>query len=177
LDSARLKESFARVAMHGDEVPLFFFSDLFLRYPEVRDLFPVSMTAQRERFVRALSTIVADVENLAGLTAFLQGLGRDHRKFGATAKHFEPFGVSLLATLAHFSGQHWTPALAADWKAAYGLVAQVMMDAAAQDEKRNPPYWEATVLSHEVRSYDISVIRVVTLERLSYVAGQSVHVE
>jgi hypothetical protein len=41
----RLKENFARVAMHGDEVALFFCSDLFLRHPETRDMFPVSMAA------------------------------------------------------------------------------------------------------------------------------------
>jgi hypothetical protein len=34
--------------MHGDAVPLFFYADLFLRHPETRDLFPVSMAAQRD---------------------------------------------------------------------------------------------------------------------------------
>jgi hemoglobin-like flavoprotein len=43
LDVARLRESFGRVAMHGDEVPLYFYSDLFLKHPEVRDMFPISM--------------------------------------------------------------------------------------------------------------------------------------
>jgi hypothetical protein len=47
LDGQRLKDSFARVAMHGDAMPLFFFSDLFLRHPECRDLFPVSMAVMR----------------------------------------------------------------------------------------------------------------------------------
>ena len=47
MDIVRLRESFARVAMHGDELPLFFYSDLFIKHPEVRDLFPVSMAAQR----------------------------------------------------------------------------------------------------------------------------------
>lgn len=31
----------------GDEVPLFFYSHLFLSHPEVRQMFPVSMAAQR----------------------------------------------------------------------------------------------------------------------------------
>ena len=33
MDVARLKSSFARIAMHGDEVPLHFYSDLFLKHP------------------------------------------------------------------------------------------------------------------------------------------------
>ncbi len=177
MDAARLRESFARVAMHGDEVALFFYSDLFVRHPEIRDKFPVSMAAQRDHLLQALARIVSDVENSDQLMVFLQGLGRDHRKFGTLAGHYEPFGASLLATLAHFSGEHWTPELDADWQAAYGLVAQVMTEAAAADEKVNPAFWAATVLSHELRTFDTAVFRVATLERLDYLPGQSVALE
>jgi NAD(P)H-flavin reductase/hemoglobin-like flavoprotein len=177
LDTARLKESFARVAMHGDEVALFFFSDLFLRYPETRDLFPVSMAAQRDHLLQALARIVALMGDAEQLTAYLQELGRAHRKYGTVPDHYEPVGSSLITTLAHFSGDAWTPELAADWHAAYGLVAQVMTDAAAEDAKTSPPFWEATVLSHEMRTFDTAVFRVVTLDPLSYLPGQSVAVE
>jgi NAD(P)H-flavin reductase len=177
LDTARLKESFARVAMHGDEVALFFYSDLFLRHPEVRDLFPVSMAAQRDHLLTALARIVADVDNAEQLAPLLKALGRDHRKFGALAGHYEPVGASLLATLAHFSGRDWTTELAADWLAAYRLVAKIMNDAAAEDEKVNPPFWEATVISHEMRSFDTAVFRVVTMDNFDFRPGQSVGIE
>lgn len=177
MDTARLKESFARVAMHGDEVALFFYSDLFLRHPQIRDMFPVSMAAQRDHLLQALATIVSDVENTDQLTTYLQALGRDHRKFGTLTAHYDLLGTSFLATLAHFSGPEWTPELAAEWQAAYGLIAQVMIRAAADDEKVNPPFWDATVLSHEVRTFDTSVFRVVTLDTLNYVPGQSVGIE
>ena len=68
MDIVRLRESFARVAMHGDELPLFFYSDLFIKHPEVRDLFPVSMEAQRGHLVGALVKVVSQVDNLAELT-------------------------------------------------------------------------------------------------------------
>jgi NAD(P)H-flavin reductase/hemoglobin-like flavoprotein len=177
LDTARLKESFARVAMHGDEVALFFYSDLFLRHPEVRDLFPVSMASQRHHLLTALGRIVADVDNAEQLVPYLKALGRDHRKFGALAGHYEPVGASLLATLAHFSGSDWTPELAADWQAAYGVVSRTMSEAAAEDEKLNPPFWEATVLSHEMRTFETSVFRVVTMDYLDFRPGQSVGIE
>src|ERR1700733_13670752 len=76
LDIVRLRESFARVAMHGDEVPLFFYSDLFT----------ISMEAQRGHLVNSLVKIVSQVDNLEELRVFLSGLGRDHRKFGAMAE-------------------------------------------------------------------------------------------
>jgi NAD(P)H-flavin reductase/hemoglobin-like flavoprotein len=177
VDAARLKQNFAHVTRHGDEVGLFFYSRLFLDHPEFRDMFPVSMTAQRDRLVSALGRIVSDVDNLDRIRPFLEGLGRDHRKFGAVAGHFESLGVSLLATLAYFSGPDWTPGLEADWRAAYGLVAQIMIDAAAQDEQVHPAYWDATVLFHERRSVDTAVFRVTTLEELGYLPGQSVALE
>jgi hemoglobin-like flavoprotein len=103
VDPGTLRASFARVAMHGDAVALFFYSDLFLRHPETRELFPVSMAVTRDRLINALGRIVADADRLDELTPFLRQLGRDHRKFGALADHFGPVGESLLATLAHFS--------------------------------------------------------------------------
>jgi hemoglobin-like flavoprotein len=98
--------------MHGDELPLFIYSDLFIKHPEVRDLFPISMAAQRGHLVDALVKIVAQVDSVDALTTFLQGLGRDHRKFGAVSEHYAAVGDSLLTTLEHFSGPSWTPSLA-----------------------------------------------------------------
>jgi len=176
LDVVRLRESFARVAMHGDELPLFFYSDLFIKHPEVRDLFPVSMAAQRGNFVDALMKIVSQVDRVDDLTEFLQGLGRDHRRFGAVAGHYEAVGASLLATLEHFSGPAWTPELAADWQAAYDLIGSVMTAAAAADEQR-PAWWRGTVVAHERRAFDVSVLTVRPEPRLDYQPGQSVAIE
>ena len=177
LDVARLRESFAHVAMHGDELPLFFYSDLFIKHPETRDLFPVSMAAQRGHLVDALVKIVSQVDKVDELTAFLQGLGRDHRKFGAVAEHYEAVGASLLVTLEHFSGPAWTPELAADWKAAYGLIGSIMTAAAAADEQLQPAWWRGTVVAHERRAFDVSVLLVRPEPRLDYLPGQSVAIE
>ena len=176
MDERRLKESFERVGAHGDEVALFFYSHLFLGHPELRDMFPVSMAAQRDRLLQALGRIVSDVGNLDSLVPFLTDLGRDHRKFGVTAEHYPAVGASLLAALTHFSGSAWNSQLAADWAAAYGVIAEVMIGAAAQDE-RNPPWWDATIVGHERRTCDIAVLKVSTKQPLPYLPGQSVAME
>jgi NAD(P)H-flavin reductase/hemoglobin-like flavoprotein len=177
VDVARLRENFAQVAAHGDELPLFFYSDLFIKHPEVRDMFPVSMAAQRGHLVDALVKIVSHVDNAEALTAFLQALGRDHRKFGAAAEHYEAVGASLLATLEHFSGPDWTPELAAEWQAAYELIGSVMIAAAQADEQARPPWWRGTVVAHERRAFDVSVLFVQPEPRLDYMPGQSVAIE
>ena len=177
LDVVRLRESFAHVAMHGDEVPLFFYSDLFIKRPDVRELFPVSMAAQRGHLVNALVKIVSQVDSVNDLTAFLQALGRDHRKFGAVAEHYDAVGASLLATLEHFSGPAWTPELADDWKAAYELIGSVMTAAARADEQLRPPWWRGTVVAYERRAFDVSVLSVRPEPRMDYLPGQSVAIE
>jgi NAD(P)H-flavin reductase/hemoglobin-like flavoprotein len=176
VDTQRLKDSFAKVAASGDEVPLYFYSHLFLCHPETRDLFPVSMTAQRDRLVTALARVVSDVDRLDALVPFLQQLGKDHRKFGTLEGHYPAVGASLIATLAHFSGDDWTPELAADWAAAYGIVAETMIEA-ARSASNEPAWWDAKVVAHEQRTFDIGVLRVQPQTPLEYVPGQSVSIE
>ena len=179
LDVVRLRESFAHVAMHGDELPLFFYSDLFIKHPEVRELFPVSMAAQRGHLVDALVKIVSQVGSVNELAAFLQGLGRDHRKFGAVTEHYDSVGASLLATLEHFSGPDWTrrSVVAADWKAAYELIGSIMTTAASADEELQPPWWVGTVVACERKAFDVSVLLVRPEPRMDYRPGQSVAIE
>jgi NAD(P)H-flavin reductase/hemoglobin-like flavoprotein len=177
VDEQRLKESFARVATYGDEVPLFFYSHLFLNHPETRELFPVSMAGQRDKLLNALGRIVSEVSSHDTLVPFLQGLGRDHRKFGTVAEHYPAVGGSLIATLKHFNGPAWTEDLARDWTEAYTVIAQVMTGAATEDEARNPAWWGATVVGHERRTMDVAVLRVAPDVPLRYIPGQSVAVE
>jgi NAD(P)H-flavin reductase/hemoglobin-like flavoprotein len=177
VDVARLRASFARIAMHGDEVPLHFYSDLFLKHPETRTMFPVSMQAQRAHLVDALVRVVASADNVENLTAFLQDLGRDHRKFGTLAGHYQAVGASLLATFAYFAGDAWDAELEADWKAAYDLIASVMTAAASEDEQHQPAFWAGTVVGSERKAFDVAVLTVRTAPALEYVPGQSVAVE
>lgn len=176
IDAQRLKDSFALVGGFGDEVPMFFYSHLFLCHPETRSMFPVSMMQQRDRLLHALGTVVSRVDDLDNLVPFLQQLGKDHRKFGTLADHYPAVGASLLATLEHFAGDAWTPELAADWAAAYGLVAQVMTEA-ADEHPDDPAWWDAKVVFHERRSLDVAVVRLQPQAVLPYEPGQSVSVE
>jgi NAD(P)H-flavin reductase/hemoglobin-like flavoprotein len=165
------------VAKSGDEVPLYFYSHLFLSHPELRELFPISMSGQRDRLVAALGTIVSNVDKLDNVVGFIQQLGRDHRRFSVVASHYDAVGASLLATLRQFIGANWTDALAADWAAAYGLVAKTMIEAAEQDEETAPAWWTADVKHVERRTTDVGMVRLKPHEEFPYEAGQSMAME
>jgi NAD(P)H-flavin reductase/hemoglobin-like flavoprotein len=177
VDAQRLKDNFAHVAEQGDAVALFFYSDLFVRNPHLRDMFPIGMSAQRDKLLRALGQIVSQVDDLPTLVTFLQQLGRDHRRFGIVAEHYPNVGASLIATLRHFSGPAWNDDLESDWSAAYSLVAKVMLEAADEDALTRPAWWDGQVIAVERRRFDISVLRVQPDRPLPYLPGQSVAVE
>ena len=175
MDSAALKDSWALVAKSGDEVPLFFYSHLFLSHPKLRELFPVSMSAQRDKLVGALGRIVSNADQLEEVTPFIQQLGRDHRRFMVVNEHYPAVGASLLATLRHFLGSAWTDQLAADWAAAYNLIATVMTTSAEQAD--GPAWWTAEVLAVERRTLDVCVLQLRPEQQFEYLPGQSFAME
>ncbi len=177
MDVTRLKNSWQAVTAYGDEVPLFFYSSLFLAHPELRSLFPASMAAQRDRLVNALGTIVSQVDQVEELMPFLRQLGQDHRKFSVVTEHYPAVGQALLQTLAHFLGRQWDSQLSADWAAAYDLVAKTMVEAADRAAEHQPPWWEATVVAHERRTLDVAVMTVQPDDQVAYRPGQSLAVE
>src|SRR3712207_271218 len=145
MDTAALKASWANVVTAGDEVPLYFYSHLFLTRPEVRSMFPIQMSGQRDKLLAALGAVVSNVDELDKAVPLLEQLGRDHRRFGAVAQHYAAVGASLLVTLKRFLGASWTPELADTWAEAYGVVAKVMVAAAERHEDVAPACWEADV--------------------------------
>jgi NAD(P)H-flavin reductase/hemoglobin-like flavoprotein len=173
VDAARLKATWAKAAALGDAVPAFFYAVLFVAHPELRQLFPVSMAAQRDRLFTALGRIVSSVDDTDTLVPYVAQLGRDHRRFDVQPEHYPAVGEALLTTLEHFLGDEWTPEVAADWQAAYGVLAQVMVNAAAEAAGSTPAWWEADVIAHERRTPEIAVLQIVPRQRYGFVPGQS----
>ncbi|WP_312861290.1 globin domain-containing protein [Amycolatopsis endophytica] len=136
MDVARLRASWSTVAERGDEFALSFYATLFLLRPALRELFEVSLTEQRGRFVAALGDIVSRVDDLDAAVPSLRRLGRAHRESGVLPEFYPLVGQALLATLERFLGDEWTPELAADWTGAYAVVAEVMTNAEVRGRGR-----------------------------------------
>lgn len=177
MDPAALKESWAYVAKSGDDVPLFFYSHLFLSHPEVRSMFPVSMSAQRDKLVTALGTVVSNVDQFDTVAPLLGQLGSDHRRFRVDPDQYNAVGGSLLATLKHFLGDQWTDELANDWATAYGVIAKTMVQGAEESAKTTPSWWNAEVVAADRRTLDVAVLQLRPEQQLPYQPGQSVAIE
>jgi NAD(P)H-flavin reductase/hemoglobin-like flavoprotein len=176
VDTDRLKATWHEVTLHGDDVALYFYAHLFVTHPEVREMFPLTMDAQRDRLVGALGRIVSNVDELHEVVPYVEQLGRDHRRFAVIAQHYDAVGASLLWTLKHFLGDGWTAEVARDWADAYGLVAATMVGAAEAAEDQQPAWWDAEITEVSRVSREIAVVRIRPHSPLPYRPGQSVAV-
>jgi NAD(P)H-flavin reductase/hemoglobin-like flavoprotein len=170
-----IRTSFAAAEPQTDELGRFFYATLFLRAPETRELFPVNMEVQRSRLLRALVHVVQMVDQPDDLVPFLEQLGRDHRKFGVFAEHYDAVGMALRTAIASFAGSAWTPEVEQAWTDAYDIVAGAMRTAA--DAEQGPASWLGRVCEHRRIGWDLAMITVQSSEPIPYRSGQYVSVE
>lgn len=133
------------------------------------------MEVQRSRLLRALVHVIQMVDRPDDLLPFLHQLGRDHRKFGVVADHYEALGTALLAAVKKYAGDTWTDEVERAWAEAYTVMASAMTEAAAADE--GPAWYNGEVVEHERLGWDVAVVRVRPEHPVPYQAGQYVSVE
>ncbi|HEY0574280.1 MAG TPA: globin domain-containing protein [Pseudonocardia sp.] len=170
-----IRNSWTEVEPKADELAKHFYAVLFQHAPETRELFPANMQVQRSRLLRALVHVVQMVDRPGDLTPFLAQLGRDHRKFGVIAKHYDAVGFALLSALEYYLANAWIAPVEKAWTDAYGLIASAM--GAAADAERGPASWLGRVVGHRRLSWDVAMVQVQTGEPIPYQAGQYLSVE
>jgi NAD(P)H-flavin reductase/hemoglobin-like flavoprotein len=171
-----VRQSFARVVSDSATAMEYFYARLFIISPDVRALFPTSMMAQRERLFSALRRLVWTLDGEPERAELLTRLGRDHRRYGVLDRHYEAFCIAMRDTLECYLGDAWTAETSSAWQDALEFFAAGMKAgaAAAQD---SPPWWIAEIVSHELRSPGVAVLRLRTEEPFPYQAGQYVPVQ
>lgn len=173
-----LRANFRVVLAHGpDDVARYFYSYLFLRNPQLRADFPLSLAEQRVELMDALGRIVEHLDDPRQLTNEPIDVARPDGIFGPLPADDPAVGEALIATLRHFSGGSWTDRLGADWVAAFGAATQALSTAGRPLNGSTPAWTEATVAEVDRRTFDIAVLTLRPALPLAYVAGQSVPVE
>ncbi|WP_329382286.1 FAD-binding oxidoreductase [Streptomyces sp. NBC_01351] len=176
-DAMLIRRTLAEIAPVADRVTSYFYALVFTGHPEVRGMFPAAMDAQRDRLLKALLTAAEHIDNPDVLVPYLRRLGTGHRKYGTVAGHYPVVGEALIGALARYAHETWGPETEAAWVRAYIAISQIMIDAAAQDEVKAPAWWQAEVVSHDLRTPDIAVLTVRPDQPYAFVAGQYASLE
>lgn len=174
---AAIRRTFASVEAAGDEAVGYFYAQLFVRSPGLRNLFPPAMDEQRDRLFRALIRIVESLTSPEDLAAYLTQLGRDHRKYSVEPAMYETVGAALIATLRSFAGKEFTSAAEEAWTETYVAASSLMINAAEEDGAAAPAHWSAEVLDIQRHSDGIAVLTIAPDEPLRYEPGQHVTVQ
>ncbi|WP_371670322.1 FAD-binding oxidoreductase [Streptomyces sp. NBC_00289] len=176
-DAVLIRRTMAEVAPVADKVTSYFYALLFVRHPDLRSLFPAAMDTQRDRLLKALLTAAEHIDNTEVLVAYLQNLGRGHRKYGTRAEHYPAVGECLIGALNKYASSVWSAETEAAWVRTYTTISQVMIDAAAVNERTAPAWWYAEVVAHELRTPDVAVVTVRPDQPYPFLAGQYASVE
>ncbi|MER5220288.1 globin domain-containing protein [Streptomyces flaveus] len=176
-DAVRVRRTMAEVAPIADKVTSYFYALLFVRHPDLRPLFPAAMDTQRDRLLKALLTAAEHIDNTEVLVAYLQNLGRGHRKYGTRPEHYPAVGECLIGSLSRHASAIWDEETEAAWVRTYTTISQIMIDAAAADELLAPAWWHAEVVSHDLRTPDVAVITVRPDQPYPFLAGQYTSLE
>lgn len=176
-DAMLIRHTMEEVEPSADAATAYFYALLFVQHPQLRELFPASMDTQRDRLFRALLTAVRLADDPDVLSRYLSGLGRGHRKYGTLPEHYPAVGECLLGALAQYTPNTWSAETEEAWVRAYTTISQTMIDAAAEDELRAPAWWNAQIVSHEMRTPHVAVITLRTDQPYPFLAGQYTSVE
>jgi len=172
-----IRDTFAAVAKAGDEAAGYFYAWLFLRRPELRDLFPPAMDEQRDRLFRALTRIVDSLGTPDQMATYLAQLGRDHRKYQVEPEMYDAVGEALVATLRAFAGAAFTADAEQIWVQTYTTASSLMIRAAEEDATAHPASWTAEVLQNDKRGNGIAVLTLAPDTVLQYAAGQHITIQ
>jgi len=116
---AAIESDLSRIA--GD-----FYTELFVRHPEMRPLFTNDIDGQREKFAAEMLQIGMSLDQLDDLRARTADLGRRHRGYGVRSAHYGQVRDVLLDVLARSFGDDFTDDDRLAWRRMYNLVAQAM---------------------------------------------------
>jgi hemoglobin-like flavoprotein len=130
-----IRSSWSAVVPISDAAAGLFYGRLFELDPTIERLFRrADMARQRTVLMGTLAVVVKGLDKLEAIVPAVQALGRRHAGYGVRAEHYDTVGAALLWTLERGLGDAFDLETRDAWAAAYGTLASVMIEAAADAE-------------------------------------------
>ena len=127
-----VQESFDKVRPISEVAADLFYKRLFELDPTLKPMFKGDIKEQGKKLMSTLSVVVNGLSKLETVVGALEDLGRKHVGYGVKVEQYDTVGAALLWTLEKGLGEAFTADVKFAWTEAYGLLAGVMQDAAAE---------------------------------------------
>lgn len=98
-------------SLAGERVQLIgsFYSRLFDRFPQYRELFPEKMDHQKDKMVEMLSALARFSDHIDLIRPYMTRIAEVHRSLGLHPQDLRNFQTVLIETLEEQSGSRWRP--------------------------------------------------------------------
>ncbi|TMH32256.1 MAG: hemin receptor [Betaproteobacteria bacterium] len=113
----------------GDTFAELFYGRLFALDADLRRLFRDDMVEQGRNLTAMLSVASANISRPEKISVALRQLGKRHAAYGVRPEHFALVEDALLFALEHALIDVFTAEVKAAWRAAYALLASMMLEA------------------------------------------------
>lgn len=127
-----VKSTWTMVTPMTQQAGELFYGRLFELDPSLEPMFKTERSEQVRKLMASLNTVVMSLERLETILPNIQALGRRHVDYGVKDEHYDTVGAALLWTLEQGLGDAFTPEVKDAWTTAYGALAGVMKEAAAE---------------------------------------------
>lgn len=120
---------------HGETITRCFYTRMFERHPELKNLFNMGNQqsgAQQQSLASALYAYAANIDNQDVLAPVVGRIVQKHVSLGVRAEHYPIVGENLLGAIRETLGEAATPELIDAWGEAYGLLAGALIDEEAR---------------------------------------------
>lgn len=129
-----VQETFAAIVPAAEQAAALFYQRLFTLDPSLRPLFRSNLKGQGKKLMAALALVVQGLDRPEQIVAAVRHLGARHAGYGVQPEDYETVGAALLWTLAQGLDDSFTEEVAEAWGAAYQILAELMLEAAAEVE-------------------------------------------
>jgi nitric oxide dioxygenase len=120
---------------HGRHIIDVFYVNMLREVPELNSVFKQTNQAngrQSQALSTALYAYAANINNLDVLKPALERICQKHASLYVRPEHYDVVGKYLLAAMQQVLGAALTPEILEAWKAAYGQIADLMMNREAK---------------------------------------------
>ncbi len=117
---------------HGIAITTAFYRNLFIEFPELKNLFNMGNQAQglqQQSLASAVFAYAANIDNTEVLAPVISRIVHKHVSLGIVAEHYPIVGRHLLGAIKEILGDAATEPLIDAWAEAYGLLADALIAA------------------------------------------------
>jgi hemoglobin-like flavoprotein len=127
-----LQSTFKKLLPVAEVAAELFYRRLFDLAPQVRPMFKVELKEQAAKLMDMLYLAVYGLDHPEQLLPALARLGERHLRYGVTPEQYTLVEEALTWMLEQGLEDEFTPEVRTAWKAAYRLLSEVMLQAAAR---------------------------------------------